>query len=79
MIDQNFWKGKKVFVTGNTGFKGAWLCLWLHSLGAMITGYAMKPPTKPSLYELAKVDELVHSITADIRDYQFLASAMLDA
>ena len=49
MIDESFWEGRKVFITGHTGFKGSWLCLWLHILGAEVTGYALDPPTDPSL------------------------------
>lgn len=67
MIDPAFWTNKKVFVTGHTGFKGAWLCLWLHALGARITGYALQPPTTPGLYELAKLADLVDSIIGDVR------------
>ena len=51
----SFWGGKRVFITGHTGFKGAWLALWLTDLGAEVTGYALPPPTTPSLYEMAKV------------------------
>jgi CDP-glucose 4,6-dehydratase len=47
-IPAGFWKDKKVFITGHTGFKGSWLCLWLHELGAQVTGYALDPPTDPS-------------------------------
>jgi len=74
-----FWKGKKVFITGHTGFKGSWLCLWLHCMGAKVTGYALKPPTKPSLFELCKINKLVRSITADVRDAGSLKKAMLSA
>ena len=56
-----FYKGRKVFITGHTGFKGSWLSLLLHWLGADVYGYALNPPTNPSLYELAKVDQLVSS------------------
>jgi len=57
MIKKDFWNGKKILVTGHTGFKGAWLSLWLSSLGARVTGYALDPPTTPSLYELCKIDK----------------------
>jgi len=70
--DPAFWRNKKVFITGHTGFKGSWLALWLHSLGARVTGYALKPPTDPSLFDLAKVGDLVTSILADIRDLDTL-------
>lgn len=79
MIDKNFWQGKKVFVTGHTGFKGSWLSIWLHSLGAKVTGYSLQPPTVPSLFELCKVDELVHSLIGDVRDGEKLKNAMLEA
>lgn len=77
MIKSNFWKSKRVFVTGHTGFKGSWLCLMLHMLGANVTGFALNPPTNPSLFELARVDEIVNSIIGDITDYQKLETAML--
>lgn len=75
-MDATFWRGKKVFITGHTGFKGSWLCLWLHKLGARITGYALNPPTEPSLFELCKVSELVDSIIGDIRKRDKLTEAM---
>jgi len=71
-----FWKDKRVFITGHTGFKGSWLCLWLTKHGAHIAGYALAPPTNPSLFELARVDALLHSRIADIRDADTLAAAM---
>jgi CDP-glucose 4,6-dehydratase len=79
MIDKAFWKNKRVFLTGHTGFKGAWLSVWLHSLGAQVTGYALNPPTTPSLFELAKVDSLVDSIIGDIRDSELLIDSMTNA
>jgi CDP-glucose 4,6-dehydratase len=73
---RNFWKGKKVFITGHTGFKGSWLCLHLHFLGADVTGYALEPPTQPSLFELCSIDRIVKSIFADIRDFIKLKDAL---
>lgn len=79
MINHNFWKNKKVFVTGHTGFKGSWLCLWLHSLGANITGYSLDPPTAPSLFEQCKINEITETITGDIRDYKFLRTMIANS
>src|ERR1700737_4863817 len=67
-----FWRNKRVLITGHTGFKGGCLSLWLSSVGAHVTGYALKPPSEPSLYELAHVDETVRSTTGDIRDLEHL-------
>jgi CDP-glucose 4,6-dehydratase len=72
----SFWIGKKVFVTGHTGFKGSWLSLWLRQLGARVTGYALQPPTNPSLFEVAHVAEGITSIIGDIRDGSMLSAAM---
>jgi CDP-glucose 4,6-dehydratase len=78
MIRQ-FYPNRRVFLTGHTGFKGAWLCLWLHALGAKVTGYALPPPTEPSLYRLAGVEELVTSVSEDVRDLESLKKAMSKA
>ena len=78
-MEKVFWQGKSVFITGHTGFKGSWLCLWLHSLGARVTGYALQPPTQPSLFELCRVNELVNSVVGDVRDAAALQQAMVDA
>jgi CDP-glucose 4,6-dehydratase len=74
-----FYKGKKVFITGHTGFKGAWLCLWLHVLGAEVTGYALDPPTSPSLFEICGISNLVKSIRGDVRDLERLGHEMRKA
>ena len=75
-----FFLGKKVFITGHTGFKGSWLSLWLHRMGAEVHGYALAPPTTPSLFELTKVSELLSSHRiADVRDATALSDAMYQA
>ncbi len=71
-----FWRGRKVFITGHTGFKGSWLSLWLQQLGAELTGYALKPPTSPSLFEKAQIAKGMQSIEADILDLKALCLAM---
>jgi CDP-glucose 4,6-dehydratase len=78
MPDRSFWKGRRVFLTGHTGFKGSWLALWLHALGAEVTGYALAPPTEPNLFEQADVDRTLRSIRADIRDLPALKAAIVE-
>ena len=69
-IDIKFWKNKKVFITGHTGFKGSWLSIFLSHLGAEVTGYSLKPSTKPSLFVLANIKKIIKkSIISDVRDY----------
>ena len=75
MLDLSFYKGKKVFVTGHTGFKGSWLCKILSNAGAKVTGYSLNPPTEPSLFKIANIDSEVNSIIGDIRDYKSLKAA----
>jgi CDP-glucose 4,6-dehydratase len=75
----NAFAGRNVLVTGHTGFKGAWLSLWLSSLGAQVTGYALEPPTQPSLFAAARLSELVESVIADVRDRDRLADCMRQA
>jgi CDP-glucose 4,6-dehydratase len=74
----DFWQGKRVFITGHTGFKGSWLALWLTKFGAKVTGYALDPDTKPNLFDSAKVSEGMVSIIGDIRNSENLAQAMLE-
>jgi CDP-glucose 4,6-dehydratase len=71
-----WWRGRRVFVTGHTGFKGAWLCMLLERLGAKVYGYSLSPPTDPSLFELAKVHELGISQIADVRDLPALIESL---
>lgn len=70
------WRGCRVFLTGHTGFKGSWLALWLHRLGAEVTGFALPPPTNPSLFEHARVGELVTHVEGDVRDLAAVEAAM---
>ena len=71
-FDFNFYHGKNVLVTGHTGFKGAWLCKMLAMAGVNVTGYALEPPTNPSLFELAGIGKDIRSVIGDIRDYETL-------
>ena len=75
MLDLNFYKGKRVFITGHTGFKGAWLCRMLVNAGAVVTGYALEPPTQPNLYSLAGLEGKITSVIGDVRDFPALKSA----
>jgi CDP-glucose 4,6-dehydratase len=75
-MKQEFWKGKRVFLTGHTGFKGSWLSLWLQHLGAEVSGFALQPPTTPNLFELAMVTRGMTSMEGDVRDLQGLRSAL---
>jgi len=70
-------KNKKVFVTGHTGFQGSWLSLWLRLLGAKVIGYSLRPPTKPSLFEVLRLNEEIKHIVGDVRDHSFLQRCMI--
>lgn len=75
LIFNNIYKGRRVLITGHTGFKGSWLSLWLRELGATVIGYALKPPTTPSLFEVLGLGSKIISITADIRELKILRDA----
>ena len=72
-MNTGFWAGKAVLLTGHTGFKGSWLSLWLQSAGAKVIGYALQPPTSPSLFDAANVAEGMTSIEGDVRDFAALS------
>lgn len=76
-VNPIFWQGKKVFLTGHTGFKGSWLSLWLQSMGATVKGFALQPPTQPALFEQARVADGMESVIGDIRNLEAITSAMV--
>lgn len=78
VTEKDFWKNKKVFITGHTGFKGSWLSLWLQTKGARVVGYALEPHTDPNLYTLAGIADNMVSLIGDVRDTDHLASAMTE-
>lgn len=73
-VDPAHWRGRRVFVTGHTGFLGGWLCLWLSKMGAEVAGYALDPPTNPSFFDSVGLGRLVRSTIADVRDLSRLKS-----
>ncbi len=78
-MNREFWQGKRVFLTGHTGFKGSWLGLWLEALGAEVTGYSLAPPTEPSLFVEGRVADGMSSIEGDVRDAAAVARALAAA
>ena len=77
-VNKKFWKSKKVFLTGHTGFKGSWVSLWLQSMGAIVKGYSLEPNTKPNLFTEANVEENMNSEFGDIRNLNQISKSMLD-
>lgn len=75
-VNPDFWRGKRVFMTGHTGFKGSWLSLWLQSLGADLTGFALAPPSEPSLFDIGRVGDGMTSLIGDIRNLDVVVKAM---
>lgn len=78
-VDPGFWAGKRVFLTGHTGFKGGWTALWLQQMGAEVTGFALAPPTDPALFDVARVADGMTSIIGDIRDRDTIERALVEA
>ena len=78
-MDNNFYKNKKVFITGHTGFKGSWLTLWLLSLGADVTGYSLEPPTSPNLFDVLKIEKKINHIIGNILDEEKLNKSLKEA
>ncbi|HTC46995.1 MAG TPA: CDP-glucose 4,6-dehydratase [Candidatus Aquilonibacter sp.] len=76
MLNREFWKGRSILVTGHTGFKGSWLCLWLDAIGAKVTGLALDPPTQPNLFQQAGVASSMRSVHVDVRDFPRLKTAV---
>ena len=79
MLDLEFYRGKRVFVTGHTGFKGTWLCKMLTGAGAEVTGYSLEPPTQPNLFSLSGVEGQMRSVIGDVRDFDRLWQAFSEA
>lgn len=78
-FELSFYQGKKVFITGHTGFKGSWLCKMLSNAGAIVTGYSLNPPTEPALFYIAGIENDIHSVIGDIRDYAALKAVFDEA
>lgn len=78
-MDLSFYNGKRIFVTGHTGFKGSWLCRMLINAGAEVTGYSLEPPTNPNLFSIAELENRMTSVIGDIRDYDSLKKAFVKA
>ena len=76
MVNKSFWNGKSVLITGHKGFKGSWLSVWLHRMGARVTGYSLAPPTVPNNFELTGIENGISTITGDITDYSSVEKAV---
>src|SRR5271154_2940931 len=74
----SFWRGRRVFLTGHTGFKGGWLALWLTRMGAEVRGDALDPATTPSFFEAVRVGELVEDVRGDLKDGDRLSAALME-
>ena len=78
LVNKNFWKSKRIFITGHTGFKGSWLSIWLKSMDSVVMGYSLEPNTDPSLFYQASVSDNMQSVFGDIRDFEKLKRIMSD-
>lgn len=78
-MSNQFWRGKKVFITGHNGFKGSWLTLCLSRMGAELHGYSLPPPTEPNMFELTHLKSAIHTTIGDVRDQKALTEAMIKA
>src|SRR5271166_4216386 len=78
LVDPGFWSGRSVLLTGHTCFKGSWLALWLHALGAEVTGLSLDVPTRPALFELARINELVRDLRADVCDRDAIGAVRVE-
>jgi CDP-glucose 4,6-dehydratase len=77
-MNPDFWRGRKVLLTGHTGFKGGWLSLWLQLLGARVIGYSLPPSTQPNLFDAARVAEGMRSVTGDVRNLNDVTKALAE-
>src|SRR5438128_2690158 len=76
IMNPQFWKNKRIFLTGHTGFKGSWLAFWLHKMGAEVTGYAFAPATTPNMFSILQLNECIKSHFGDVRDLEKLKHIM---
>ena len=77
IVDEIFWKNKKVFLTGHTGFKGSWLALWLINMGAVVKGYSLEANTNPSLFKISNIENEMESEIGDIRNLEMITKSMV--